>query len=216
MQQEEHAEIEPKALIVIQALFLLSFWRAGALLQKDTRHWLGAAVSLAQTKALHRSPRGVQDELQRLRKRIWWSIYIQGSRRYVTEHRAKLCLLALQELQKTWEVKNWILQVFFQYLDRPTAARLQLGEDWSEAPRLATETHPLPATSPWAPPESYNQDTADVTDTTGATASEGPWNMSKSDAEQFLYSQIENRFVNREGGAIDWYMADLVETALPS
>jgi hypothetical protein len=40
--------------------------------------------------------------------------------------------------------------------------------------------------------------------------------MSKSDAEQFLYSQIENRFVNREGGAIDWYMADLVETALPS
>lgn len=77
MQQEEHAEIEPKALIVIQALFLLSFWRAGALLQKDTRHWLGAAVSLAQTKALHRSPRGVQDELQRLRKRIWWSIYIR-------------------------------------------------------------------------------------------------------------------------------------------
>ncbi|KAL6354274.1 hypothetical protein LRP88_11600 [Fusarium phalaenopsidis] len=402
------AEIEPKALIVIQALFLLSFWRAGALLQKDTRHWLGAAVSLAQTKALHRSPRGAQDEVQRLRKRIWWSIYIrerqcaaalglpnrvrdedcdietlcdkdfesafgpsmsptqvqesisymiclvelsrilgriihhdflplkhltgakrgeireyllqwrsklptqmrmdglentpsfhasmlhlaynnllillyrsrcgqdgahgggvdgqvalqaaarntsiiesmltescmchgqihvitnifntlcihtlslrfsEGSRRYVTEHRAKLCLLALQELQKTWEVKNWILQVFFQYLDRPTAARLQLGEDWSEgvpAPRLATETHPPPATSPWAPPESHSQDAADVTDTTGATASEGPWNMSTADVEHFLYSQIENRFVNREGGAIDWYMADLIETALPS
>ncbi|CAK7236793.1 hypothetical protein SEUCBS140593_009739 [Sporothrix eucalyptigena] len=42
----------------------------------------------------------------------------------IAEHRAKVCLLGLQELQRTWDVRNWILQLFFQYLDRATAARL--------------------------------------------------------------------------------------------
>jgi hypothetical protein len=41
-------------ITVSQALFLMSFWRAGPLLEKDTRHWLGAAISLAQTKGMHR------------------------------------------------------------------------------------------------------------------------------------------------------------------
>ena len=70
------ADHEQKKLTVIQALFLLSFWRAGALLEKDARHWLGAAISLAQTKALHRSSDN-QGKLEKLRKRVWWAIYVR-------------------------------------------------------------------------------------------------------------------------------------------
>lgn len=69
------ADHEQKKLTVIQALFLLSFWRAGALLEKDARHWLGTAISLAQTKALHRCSDGANTKLEKLRKRVWWSIY---------------------------------------------------------------------------------------------------------------------------------------------
>jgi hypothetical protein len=49
------ADYETDKITVSQALFLMSFWRAGPLLEKDTRHWLGAAISLAQTKGMHRS-----------------------------------------------------------------------------------------------------------------------------------------------------------------
>jgi hypothetical protein len=49
------ADYETDKITVSQALFLMSFWRGGPLLEKDTRHWLGAAISLAQTKGMHRS-----------------------------------------------------------------------------------------------------------------------------------------------------------------
>lgn len=70
------AEYETKKITVIQSLFLMSFWRAGALLEKDTRHWLGSAITLAQSRFLHRST-GVDKDQQpaRLRRRIWWALY---------------------------------------------------------------------------------------------------------------------------------------------
>jgi hypothetical protein len=71
------ADHEQRKLTVIQSLFLLSFWRAGALLEKDARHWLGAAISLAQTKAFHRSSDGPNGKTERLRKRVWWSVYVR-------------------------------------------------------------------------------------------------------------------------------------------
>lgn len=40
---------------IIQTLFLISFWRSDASNDKDTRHWLGAAISLAQNRGYHRS-----------------------------------------------------------------------------------------------------------------------------------------------------------------
>ncbi|KAF2440118.1 hypothetical protein P171DRAFT_457825 [Karstenula rhodostoma CBS 690.94] len=257
------AEYETKKLIVVQALFLMSFWRASALLEKDVPHWLGAVISLAQTKAFHRSGSENENHSTKLRRHLWWAIYarerqcssvfglpnriqdddcdvemlseadfelafdlstpptsvggykaytidagylpdrtmstadrsrIRGSLEHWKEHlgssiqlssypdssfqaimlhvaynnlqillqpqvhvitnlfntlcihvahlrrsngitqtiaenRAKLCLLGLQELQRTWEVANWVLQHFFQYLDRTTAARLAMGAD---------------------------------------------------------------------------------------
>jgi hypothetical protein len=71
------ADYEPKKLVVIQALLLLSFWRAGALFEKDVRHWIGAAISLALTKALHRSSGGARTATEKLCKRLWWSIYVR-------------------------------------------------------------------------------------------------------------------------------------------
>lgn len=48
------ADWETDKVVVCQALFLMSFWRAGPLLEKDSRHWLAATVNLAQTKGMHR------------------------------------------------------------------------------------------------------------------------------------------------------------------
>ena len=48
------ADYETDKLVITQALFLISFWRGGPQLQKDSRHWLGAAISLAQAQGMHR------------------------------------------------------------------------------------------------------------------------------------------------------------------
>ncbi len=48
-------DYESDPVTIVQSLFLMSFWWGGPLDQKDTWHWLGAAISLAQTKGMHRS-----------------------------------------------------------------------------------------------------------------------------------------------------------------
>ena len=48
------ADYEQDKFIVIQALFLLSYWRAGPQIEKNTRHWLAAAINLAQMQGIHR------------------------------------------------------------------------------------------------------------------------------------------------------------------
>ena len=70
-------ELETKKITVIQALFLMSFWRAGALLEKDARHWIGAAITLAQTKALHRAAGKANTPALRVQKRLWWALYVR-------------------------------------------------------------------------------------------------------------------------------------------
>ena len=402
------AEYETKQLTVIQALFLMSFWRAGALLEKDTRHWLGAAITLAQTKALHRSAGKAETQLAKLRKRIWWSLYTRdrqcaaalglpnrvrdedcdsepllsddfehafhpgtsrkeaaeyashavgmtdlakllgkivhsgylpnktltgshrsqmreelvrwklrlppamqpdsdleeqpgfhanmqhlaynnllillyrqgfigtedesrevdgnialqaaarnsriiedmlsdgnlrhaqvhvitnlfntlcvhtvhlrqstGTTKTVAESRANLCLLGLRELQKTWEVTNWVLQLFFQYLDHATAARLRVQQDESagntgvrtsreqsqvpQFPQPQATPDPAPRTRPSnAIPESnFVQNVAEA-----ATAGTTPWSWwTSEEANSFLFSQIENEFAFGEGEMLNW------------
>ncbi|KAM5513380.1 cutinase transcription factor 1 alpha [Fusarium oxysporum f. sp. phaseoli] len=407
------AEAEPRSLIVTQSVFLMSFWRAGALLQKDTRHWLAVAVSQAQTKGLHRAraSRDTSDKVYHLRKRLWWSIYIrerqcaaalglpnrlrdedcdveplskddfqhafdpslssrvdeciaymigmtdlsrmlgriihcdflpsksmssserqelkasltewraslpacmqlsadgtrttgpgfltsmlhlaynnllillfrsscgslgdpnkgsesdgqiaiqaaacnapiienmitenqmchgqihvitnifntlcvhtlhfrilEGGRRFIAENRAKTCLLSLQELQKTWEFKNWILQLFFQYLDRSTALRLRI-EDCNGDP---TAPEPQPAASlPKEPrpghhaPQSQCESQGDLLCLDTDRSHDVSWPIEVENVGEFLQTQIEDRFVNGDGGAMDWYMADLFNHALP-
>lgn len=412
------AEIEQKKFTVIQALFLLSFWRAGALLEKDVRHWLGAAISLAQTKGLHRSDGSADSQGARLRKRLWWSLYTrdrqcaaalglpnrvrdedcdfeflevsdfenafnpsipekdrdqfaayqigmtelakllgqivhtgylpnktldgvyreqmrvrlidwknrlppsmqpdnelgeppsfyanmqhlaynnllillfrqgyivtreeskdsdgavalaaasrstriiedmlsdntlrhgqihvitnlfntlcmhtvqlrrtEGPTKTVAVSRARLCLSGLQELQKTWEVTNWILQLFLQYLDRSTAAslRIQQQEDgaavptaptgWSGAPspNIKAQASPYSDTSnrPHAMHSIY--DTAQQQQTlqnmhTLPGQVTTPWSWTSEEANQFLFSRIENEFAFGEGDMPDWNPEEL-------
>lgn len=56
-----------------------------------------------------------------------------GTARKLAEHRAQLCLLGLKELQKSWDLENWVLDLFFRCLDDRTARDLRL-----------TGTAPLP------------------------------------------------------------------------
>lgn len=53
---------------------------------------------------------------------------VTGTARKLAEHRAKLCLLGLKELQKSWDLENWVLDLFFRCLDDHTAKNLRLAE----------------------------------------------------------------------------------------
>ncbi|KAK5995337.1 Cutinase transcription factor 1 beta [Cladobotryum mycophilum] len=47
-----------------------------------------------------------------------------GVPRRIAEHRAETCLLCLKEVQRYWRINNKLLDLFLQYLDRSTMARL--------------------------------------------------------------------------------------------
>lgn len=59
-----------------------------------------------------------------------------GTARKLAENRAQICLLGLQELQKSWDLENWVLDLFFRCLDDRTARDLQSlpGPTRPEAP----------------------------------------------------------------------------------
>ncbi|KAH7113238.1 fungal-specific transcription factor domain-containing protein [Dendryphion nanum] len=404
------ADHETKKLTIIQALFLLSFWRANALAEKDVRHWIGAAINLAQTKALHRSTGDIEPSIASLHRRIWWAIYVRerqaaaalglpcrirdedcdvgflkttdfqsafssststtkqehyiqysmaisdlartlgtivdagylpnrclgmderakirnglyrwkqrlptsmqlsndggetynvqanmlhlaynnllillhrssfvtpennnedadgnialqaaarnsrivedmlsddsmrhaqihvitnlfntlcihvvhlrcssGINRTITEHRAKVCLMGLKELQKTWEVTNWVLQLFFQYLDRSTADRLVVEVDDTRGSIMATRqntsspelirSHQLASSSlhtDVSTMQSADLDNAESTtnhDGTTLHTSTTPWSWTTDEANNYLFSQIENEFAFGEGGMLEW------------
>ncbi|KAI8938183.1 hypothetical protein NX059_005848 [Plenodomus lindquistii] len=403
------ATYESNKIIVIQALFLMSFWRAGALLEKDARHWLGTAISLSQTRALHRSGGETEGKLTRLQRRLWWALYVRerqcgsalglpnrirdedcdiepltasdfinafspstpeqsvyrytahimgmvqlaiflgkivdagylprrtlldedrskirddlykwrtnlpevmqlnhetgeqpcfqasmlhlaynnllillyrtsfvldekssaevdgnvalqaaarnsrivedllpsgnighaqihvitnlfntlcihvanlrrsaGINRTLAEHRAKLCLLGLQELQKTWEVTNWVLQLFFQYLDRETASRLAVEAD-DVGFASATSRPPSERASSGSAVQQVSQkvlteeQTAMPSDLHRQTLTSdfGPmpcsWTMDEQN--QYLFTQIENDFAFGEGGMERWLAEDVL------
>ncbi|CAN9458347.1 unnamed protein product [Alternaria alternata] len=401
------ATFETNKIIVIQALFLMSFWRAGALLEKDARHWLGTAISLSETRALHRSGGDTEESLTRVKRRLWWAIYVRerqcasalglpcrirdkdcdieplssadftsafvsstsvedrhrytvyaismvqlavflgrvvdagylpkrtlapderiklrnelykwrqdlpsvmqlqtdagdppnfqasmlhlaynnllillyrtsfvldensntatdgnvalqaaarnsrivedmlpggnighaqmhvitnlfntlcihvvnfrrssGINRTLAEHRAKLCLLGLQELQKTWEVTNWVLQLFFQYLDRETASRLAMEADDGGS---STATGQFTSACTTTQPPSQHQDADNVpTRSTqyldapaSSTTSPKPWSWTLDEADQYLFTQIENDFAFGEGALQQWCPEDLLST----
>lgn len=108
------AEYETKKLVVVQALFLMSFWRAGALLEKDVRHWLGVVISLAQTKALHRSTSENEDHSAKLRRRLWWAIYVRerqassalGLPNRIRDDDCDVEMLAATDFESTFDVST--------------------------------------------------------------------------------------------------------------
>ena len=73
------ADHELDRVTIVQALFLMSFWWATPMDQKDTWHWLGNAISLALTLGMHRSTResDMSQKDQRQWKKIWWSLFAE-------------------------------------------------------------------------------------------------------------------------------------------
>jgi hypothetical protein len=110
--------------------------------------------------------------------------------------------MGLQELQKTWEVTNWVLQLFFQYLDRSTAARLQLSDDHPQAPspervrtgELTKKASHSSSATPKSPMDingmAYGFNAGLAGD--AAQSADTPW-------DRYLFSQIENDFSFGEG-----------------
>ncbi|KAF2159103.1 hypothetical protein M409DRAFT_30384 [Zasmidium cellare ATCC 36951] len=65
-------DFESSKLVIGQSLFLMSFWRGDPLAEKDSRHWIGAAIALLQKMGFHRT-----GHAQGVRKRLWWAVYIR-------------------------------------------------------------------------------------------------------------------------------------------
>ncbi|KAG6006544.1 hypothetical protein E4U21_006998, partial [Claviceps maximensis] len=74
-----HADWEKDELILIQSIFLMSFWRGGPADVRDVRYWLGVVITLSESYGLHRLPRlsAKNTPMTRIRRRIWWSIYVR-------------------------------------------------------------------------------------------------------------------------------------------
>jgi hypothetical protein len=133
----------------------------------------------------------------------------EGTSATIAEHRAKVCLLGLRELQHTWEVRNWILQLFFHYLDRSTASRLLPPGNASGTPlarsrlqsrrgSVSRETHAFDAT---AAGTEINQQGGGEPDR--PVAADTARSLSTDEQHELLFSQIENSFVFGEG-VMDW------------
>lgn len=155
----------------------------------------------------------------------------EGTAKTVAEHRAKLCLLGLKELQKTWEVNNWILQLFFNYLDRTTAERLRVQQDEESAVNTGAQVSRQPSPVPGhhhhqkiAAAETFDPTSGLSTTFSSYNASPSglplsmtslsaptvatPWSWTSEEANQYLFQQIENDFSFGEGWKTDWAVQD--------
>ncbi|KAG6219737.1 Cutinase transcription factor 1 beta [Claviceps purpurea] len=72
-------DYEQDRLVLVQSLMQMTYWYETPDDQKDTWHWMGVAISLAQTIGLHRNPgtTSMSTSKQRLWKRIWWSCFMR-------------------------------------------------------------------------------------------------------------------------------------------
>ncbi|KAH7127993.1 fungal-specific transcription factor domain-containing protein [Dactylonectria estremocensis] len=75
------ADSDPDKVNNITAVFLMSFWWNGSNDEKDSWHWLGIAISLAQSLGMHRSTAKshMNEEKTKLWKRIWWCLRIRDT-----------------------------------------------------------------------------------------------------------------------------------------
>ncbi|KAI1630522.1 fungal-specific transcription factor domain-containing protein, partial [Exophiala viscosa] len=71
--------IERQDTVVLQSLLLMSLWYEKWDDRKHTWHWTGLALSLAQSMGLNRGAgsANLPPKVRRLRRRIWWSLYIR-------------------------------------------------------------------------------------------------------------------------------------------
>lgn len=72
-------DCEPDRLSLLQSLILMTFWYDSPDDEKDTWHWMGTALSLAQVLGFHRNPSllKLKSQERKLRSRIWWSCFMR-------------------------------------------------------------------------------------------------------------------------------------------
>lgn len=103
------ADYDDNHLVTLQVMFLLSFWRASPQAQKDSRYWLSGAISLAQSKAMHRQFAQPNHPNAKLRRLVWWSLYVRdyqcaaalGLPTRIRDEDFDVTPLALSDLQET-------------------------------------------------------------------------------------------------------------------
>ncbi|KAL4789070.1 fungal-specific transcription factor domain-containing protein [Aspergillus venezuelensis] len=73
------ANVESDAIVVLQALYYLSFWWETPTQQKDMWYWTGVVVSLAQSLGMHQEKTytKLDNSRKQLWRRLWWSIYVR-------------------------------------------------------------------------------------------------------------------------------------------
>lgn len=72
-------DCEADRLALLQSLVLMTVWYDSPDDEKDTWHWMGTALSLAQVLGFHRNPSllRLKSQERKLRSRIWWSCFMR-------------------------------------------------------------------------------------------------------------------------------------------
>ncbi|OBU00226.1 hypothetical protein VE01_01652 [Pseudogymnoascus verrucosus] len=107
-------DYESNVVIIVQALLLMSFWLENPDGQKDTWHWIGAAISSANSIGLHCNPVNSTTDVktQKLWKRIWWSCLM----------RDRLAALGLRRIPRTKDDHDVPMLTLADFDIRPLAA----------------------------------------------------------------------------------------------
>ncbi|KAF9891543.1 hypothetical protein FE257_004010 [Aspergillus nanangensis] len=68
-------DCEPNRLALLQSLLFMTYWYDTPEDEKDTWHWMGISLSLAQVMGIHRNPESlrISPKAKRHRIRLWWS-----------------------------------------------------------------------------------------------------------------------------------------------
>lgn len=105
-------------MIIVQALLLMSFWLETPDGQKDTWHWIGAAISSANSIGLHCSPVNSTTDIktQKLRRRIWWSCLM----------RDRIASLGLRRIPRTKDDHDMPMLTLADFDIRPLAADITI------------------------------------------------------------------------------------------
>lgn len=73
-------DCEVDRVSLVQALLLMTYWYENPQDIKDTWHWMGIGLSLAQVLGFHRNPEHLSitdPRAKRMHKRIWWSCFMR-------------------------------------------------------------------------------------------------------------------------------------------
>lgn len=117
---------------------------------------------------------------------------VTGTARRLAEHRAKLCLLGLKELQKSWDLENWVLDLFFRCLDDRTARNLRLADGGQAPSRSQLLKGPQSVEEPLSMDANGNTDRADTPYPGDSTPPAAPSGL--------VMNPVEDSSIN-----MDWY-----------